>query len=276
MKIGIMTDLEGVCGVNGRRRDCGIGNKIINEEVSQRLLTEEVNAVAEGLLEAGAKEIIVVDGHGGSNSILIENLHPDVQLRQTVGGLNPITGLNSSFSAEVHLGTHAMMGVRDGFLNHTFNSHAVIEMRLNEIPVGEVAIDALIASYFNIPTIMVSGDTAACREAVEFLGKVNTVETKKGLNRYTAINRNPADVRNYLRNTARDSLLKLKDFPLKKIASPYELKIQLMCPNLADDYEQQGAERLDYVTILLKSDDFLDLWSQRNGWAPGIHNGLFY
>jgi len=44
---------------------------------------------------------------------------------------------------------------------------------------------------------------------------------------------------------------------------------------MADNYEKAGAERLDSVTVLLRSDNFLDLWAQRNGWAPGTHNKKF-
>jgi len=65
----MMTDLEGVSGVKGRSDD--IGNKIINMEQACRLLPGEVNATVEGLTDAGAEEIVVVDGHGGSNCINI-------------------------------------------------------------------------------------------------------------------------------------------------------------------------------------------------------------
>jgi len=66
MKIFIVTDIEGISGINGRKAD-EVGNKIINTDVACRLLTQEVNAVAEGLIEAGADEIHVWDGHGGSS-----------------------------------------------------------------------------------------------------------------------------------------------------------------------------------------------------------------
>jgi hypothetical protein len=44
---------------------------------------------------------------------------------------------------------------------------------------------------------------------------------------------------------------------------------------MADNYEKAGAMRIDHCTILLKSNDFLDVWAQRNGWAPGVHNKKF-
>ena len=193
MKVFIMTDLEGVSGVNGRSD--GIGNKIINEDVAGRLLTEEVNAAVEGLTAGGATEIVVVDGHGGSNMIQPEKLHPAARLVMSGGGLAPIAAINAGYAAALQLGTHAMEGVRDGYMNHTFNSHAVANMWLNDMLVGEIAVEALCCAYFGVPTILVSGDSAACREAREFLTKVETVETKIGQSRYTVDNENPVKVR---------------------------------------------------------------------------------
>ena len=268
-----MTDIEGVSGAKGGADS--IGNEIVDKEVANRLLVEEVNAVVAGLVDAGAEDVTVVDGHGGWDSISIENLHRKARLYTPGGGLAPVSIIDSGYDAALHIGTHAMIGVADGFLNHTFNSHAVAGMRLNGMPVGEIAIEALICAYFGVPTILVSGDKAACREAKEFLLEVETVETKTGVSRYSVLNRNPLAVREELRERAREALLRKDDFPIRRMEPPYSLEIRLMCPNQADSYEMRGAKRLDHQTVLLESDDFMDLWAQRNGWAPGVHNTRF-
>jgi D-amino peptidase len=273
MKIYIVTDIEGVSGVNGRSD--GVGNKIINTEASCRLLTEEVNAVVEGLVEGGAKEIMVLDGHGGSNSIHIESLHPAAELLIMGGDLAPITFIDASYDAAVQLGFHAMMGTRDGALHHSYNSHAISNMWLNNELIGEIGSVALQCAYFGVPTILTSGDLAACREAKEFFEKIETVETKKAFSRYSVHNYNPAKVREELRSAAKKALLAKDSFSLKKLNGPYELKLQLMCPNMADNYEKTGAERLDHSTVLLKSDDLLDVFAQRIGWGAGVHNRKF-
>lgn len=275
MKVFIMTDLEGVSGINGRKAD-EVGNKIINTDVACRLLTEEVNACVEGLVAEGAEKIIVTDGHGGSNSILIEHLHAKAELMNYAYGIIPVSlGRDKSFDAAIHIGTHAMMGVADGFLNHTYNSHGVVNMWLNGNLIGEIGIEALIAAYFSIPTILVSGDKAACREAVDFLGQVETVETKTGISRYSVINRSPEEARTELKLKSQKALKKLKTFKAKTIPSPFKLQIELMCPNMADEYERKGALRVNHNTIILQSDDFLDVWAQRNGWGTGVHNKRF-
>ena len=268
MKVYILTDLEGVSGVIGRSD--GIGNRIENKDESDRLLTEEVNATVQGLVDAGADEIVVADGHGGSNSIRIESLHPKASLLRAGGDLFPPSwSIDETYDAALHIGAHAMMGVRDGFLNHSFNSHAITRLELNGEAIGEIGIMALLFARFGVPTILVSGDRAACREARTFLGSVETVETKTGLTRYGSIDRNPEVVRRDLADGAARALREIDKVPVKQLSPPYDLRVGLMCPNLADPYEKRGAERLDYLTVRITSDDFLDLWAQRNGWAPG-------
>jgi hypothetical protein len=62
---------------------------------------------------------------------------------------------------------------------------------------------------------------------------------------------------------------------MKKFPAPYELKIQFMCPNLADSYEMHGAERIDHQTIILRGNDFIDVLAQLRGWTAGVHNKKF-
>lgn len=274
MKIYIMTDLEGVSGVRGGKD--AIGNKITNNDEACRLLTEEVNAVIDGLLSAGAKEIDVMDGHGGSNSISIEHLRAPARLINVGPGLTPVTyGMNASFDAVIQLGAHAMMGIGDGFLNHTYNSHSIVNMKLNGELIGEIGMYSLISAYFSVPTVLVSGDRAACMEANEFLGNVETVETKIGMNRYSVINKNPADVRAELKDKSAKAIKELKKYKVKTLRGPYVVKIEFMCPNMADEAEKIGARRIGHNTIEIKSSNLIDLWSMRNGWATGVHNKLF-
>lgn len=274
MRAYIMTDLEGVSGVRGGRDS--VGNKINNNDEACRLLTGEVNAVIDGLLAAGVNEIDVMDGHGGSNSILIEQLRSPARLINVGAGLIPVTfGVDASFDLAIQLGTHAMMGVGDGFLNHTYNSHAIVNMMLNGEFIGEIGMYSLIPAYFSVPTVLVSGDRAACMEAQEFLDNVETVETKIGINRYSVINKNPEIVRAELSAKTMKAVKSLKKYKVKKVRGPYTLKLELMCPNMADDFEKIGAMRISHNTVEFRSGNLIDLWAMRNGWASGVHNKMF-
>ncbi len=271
MKVYIMTDLEGPSGVNGRADS--IGNKIINEATAGRLLTEEVNACVEGLVRAGADEIVVWDGHGGSNSIDITMLHPAASLATIGAPILRTNFLDASYDAAVQLGAHAFQGENSAYLNHTFSSHGIAGMRLNGKRIGEIGMQVLHAAYFRVPTILVSGDRAACAEALDFLGKkVETVSTKDAVSRYTVINRNPLSVRKELTETAEKALKNRRDIPVPEMSASFELEYRFMCPNSADEFEKRGAERVDCQTVILRSNDFMDLYAQMHGWAPGLHN----
>jgi D-amino peptidase len=72
-------------------------------------------------------------------------------------------------------------------LHHTQSSRSESKYWYNGVESGELAQNALIAGYYNVPLVMVSGDVATCREATQFFGdKVVTVATKRGLSREAA------------------------------------------------------------------------------------------
>ncbi|MBO5688511.1 MAG: M55 family metallopeptidase [Lentisphaeria bacterium] len=223
------------------------------------------------MLAAGADEIVVLDGHGGSDSIDIFKLHPAASLLQ-LGGQQPVCWIDSSYDALVMIGAHCMHSM-PGHLSHSYNSHGVACMKLNGREIGEIGLGALIAAYFGVPTILVSGDQTACREAKEALGEdVVTVQVKQALSRYTAVNYSPQKVQQMLREAAETALRQLPELPVLPMMEYYEMTIRFMCPNQAFPLEMTGGKRLDESTIQLESDDLIDLIAQRSGWAAGVHN----
>ncbi len=183
-KIYILTDLEGISGVYkfAQTREKGTP---LNIQACEYFM-EDLAAVIKGLRDGGATEILVLDGHG--NQCII----PDMMVpgaKYITGLPRPANyGLDSTFVGMVQLGAHAMMGTPDGVLNHTQNSRAEKRYWYNGTECGEIVQVALIAGYYGVPTIMVTGDEATCREARRFLGdQIVTVATKKGIAREAAV-----------------------------------------------------------------------------------------
>jgi D-amino peptidase len=272
MKVSIITDLEGPCGVYGKSD--GIGNAIGNPATAAQALVNEVNAVCRGLVSAGVDEIVVLDGHGAGNSIDIFKLHPKAHLMQ-FGFLGPIGFFDASYDAVIQLGTHAMQN-SNGYLCHTFNSHGYTELKLNGKLIGEIGICSLLAAYFKLPTILVSGDDVACCEAREFLGdKVELVPTKASINRYSAVNYPPQEVYAQLELAARSAIEHLNEIPVPEIPENIEMTLQLMCPNQARSFAIAGNEQIDERTLRFTGKDFVDIWAQCNGYAPEVHNRTY-
>lgn len=269
MKAFVMTDLEGVSGIVGRSD--GIGNRIEHIDEARRLLTGEVNATVEGLVSAGMDRVVVADGHGGSNSIIATEIHERAELLRCSGELFPVAWtLADGYDVAVQIGAHAMMGTRDGFLHHSFNSHAITGIALNGRSIGEIGINALLAAAYGTPTVLVSGDRAACREAEELNNAITTVETKRGLNRYSSVDRSPSAVRSDLTAAAARACADRERWRVPDLEPTLELRVHFMCPNLADSYEKRGAKRLDFLTVSLEGTDIVDLCAQRLGWGPGV------
>jgi D-amino peptidase len=184
LKIYIETDLEGASGVykfsQTRDKDSPLNL------AACRYLMDDIAAVVRGLREAGVQKITVLDGHGNQTFI------PDYM----VAGATYITGLprpgvepglDASCSGFIMLGLHAMMGTADGVLHHTQSSRGENRYWYNGVESGEIVQSSAIAGHYGVPTIMVTGDEATCREARKFLDPhCVTVAVKRGLARESA------------------------------------------------------------------------------------------
>jgi len=187
IKIYVNTDLEGISGVfkfdQTREKDTPL-----NIQACEYFMGD-LAAVVRGLKDGGATEIVVLDGHG-SQAVIPHLMEPGAKYitGKPRPGAGNLSALDSSFSGMVMIGFHAMMGTTGGVLNHTQSSKTENRYWYNGLESGELAQNALIAGYYGVPVIMVSGDEATTMEARKFFGeKIITVATKKGLSREAAI-----------------------------------------------------------------------------------------
>lgn len=187
VKIYVTTDLEGISGVfkfaQTREKDTPL-----NIQACEYFMGD-VAAVIHGLRDGGATEIIIQDGHG--TQAVVPHLM-DTGATYITGNPKPgpgnLSGLDSTFAGFAMVGFHAMMGTPDGVLNHTQSSKTEHRYWYNGVESGELAQNAAIAGYYGVPSIMVTGDEATCREAHTFFGKnIVTVAVKKGLTRESAV-----------------------------------------------------------------------------------------
>lgn len=256
MKVFISTDLEGVSGVVNTQEQCSPGGRYYEE--ARRLLTAEVNAAVEGLLEAGAQEIVVLDGHAGG--LYFPDLHPEA--KAIIGNPLPVhCGVDQSYDAYVLIGRHAMAGTYSGVLDHTQSSATIVNYWLNGKLIGEIGTGAALAGQFGVPTILVTGDEAATQEAQALLGDVEVVAVKKGLSRGAALCLAPAKARQLIREAAARALQRLSDFKPFVIPPPYELKIEFMNSTRALEatIRSQSVERIDARTIVCRGDNLLNV-----------------
>ncbi len=186
LKIYVNTDLEGISGVFNftQTREKGSPENLLACEY----FMDDLAAVIQGLRDGGADEIVVLDGHGNQAFVphLMEPGATYITGKPRPGAGN-LSLLDSTYAAMVMVGFHAMMGTPDGVLNHTQSSQTENRYWYNGVESGELVQNAVIAGYYGVPLIMVTGDVATCREARHFFGKhCVTVATKRGLAREAA------------------------------------------------------------------------------------------
>ncbi len=225
-KIYILTDLEGISGVFkfGQTRE---KDSPWNIHACEYFM-DDLSAVVHGLIDGGATEILVVDGHG-NQCVIPHMMEPGIRYVTGVPRPGAMWGLDSSFTGMVQLGAHAMMGTPDGVLNHTQSSRSENRYWYNGVESGELVQCALIAGYYDVPTILVTGDEATCREAKQFFGKsCVAVAVKEGIAREAAILYPFEETRKALYEGAKKSmeaLLKCKPY---KMDMPIQGKLQYL------------------------------------------------
>lgn len=212
VKILISADMEGICGVTSWVQVTppeyeGVSSTAEYERARSRL-TREVNAAAEGALNAGASEVIVNEAHNGMRNLIAEELHPELRF---------ITGSDKEFgmmqgvqepgvAAVLYVGYHAKAGTPQAPLAHTWTNY-LNDVRFDGRSTGEFGINAAIAGYFGVPVVMVSGDDKAVAQVQDLLGEeVVGVVVKEGYSTFSAIHLHPQRAQTLIREGAEKAL----------------------------------------------------------------------
>lgn len=222
MKVYVFCDQEGTAGVvdqdnfgdaNWHEKDTW---NAMQRRRTQELQTAEVQAACEGLVEAGASEIIVNDAHGRGYNILVERLSGPIRV---IHG-NPrradfwMSCLDASFAALCYIGGHPMGGTPRGIIPHT-------NWTINDtIKLGEVGMAMSLAGYFGVPTVAVSCDLATEREVHALVPEVEVAVVKEAFAPDVAIEHIPENARRMIRETCRRGLFRVKEIPPYKIPGP--------------------------------------------------------
>jgi D-amino peptidase len=168
--------------------------------------------------------------------------------------------LNETFCGLILLGQHARAGTLNGFLDHTIDSSAWFEYRINGQVVGEIGIEAAYAGHYNLPVIAVSGDECAAREARDLLGDVECAVVKWGIGRNRARCLSPVNARNAIGNAIQKALSSMDRFRPYKPSLPATLQLTLYRSDMADELASRpGVERIDARTVSKKVCSLMDV-----------------
>jgi D-amino peptidase len=257
MKIYIITDLEGPAMISrfNQTRDVTPENKA----TSMKLLTWEVNAAIDGILDAEEDaEVIVWDGHG-SGGIDVLEFHTKGKLILR-GPIRPPYYLDESFDALFFVGQHAMAGTEAAPLCHTYSSKTIEYYKLNDVFVGEFGARAIMAGTFGVPTVFISGDDKAVAEARDLVPGIFGAAVKQGLGRELAVHLSPKAAQALIREVTAEACQNIESIQPVRMDPPYEQEIRVLEGVSIEGYlKHPNAEKVDDRTVILRSDNICDL-----------------
>jgi D-amino peptidase len=213
----VLSDLEGAAGVRNPHecypnfpefRDFGVPNQ-----------QADANAAAEGLLDGGAGEVAIVDGHLTGGNLITAGVSPRARLSK--GTL--LDELEAGGVAGVFLtGIHAKTGTPNSFSSATIAPWVAARMA------GDIVGDSLLVAYlagaFGVPIVGASGDWVACEELQWALPTVPTAATKTGFDRSSVRHHDAQAARAGIRETARKAASAAPP-PAKVARTPFRLEL---------------------------------------------------
>jgi D-amino peptidase len=266
-----MSDMEGVSGIVTWSQVNG-GAPMYEE--GRRLYTEEINAAVRGAKAAGATEIVAVDCHGAGgdwsfNSYVPELLDPDVEWVAHHAWGRYVELLEQGCDACLLVGMHARANTPDGVLCHTISTTTWRNLWFNADLVGESGINAALCGHYGTPILLVTGDTATCKEVTELLGPgLTTVAVKRGLSRFSARQIAPVRARRLIEAGARQALADLGAVPPYVPARPTTITIDLSSADTAQPFRNRPHVEIsdNDMQVISRGGDWLAAWN--NIWMP--------
>jgi D-amino peptidase len=258
LKVYISVDMEGISGIVHSDQ---VSSGTAEYADGRKWMAQDVNAAVEGALAAGATEVVVNDSHGSMRNIDPDDLHPRaILISGSPKPLSMMQGIDSSFAACLFIGYHAKAGTENAILDHTISSSVVRSIKVNGIEMPELGLNAAIAGYYGVPVVLVSGDTAVCRQAGEILGKdVVTVAVKEAQGRLAAKLLPMAEARQMIEAGVKEALGKLLRIKPYKLASPYDFELTYHVSAQADMGAMiPGAKRIDARTLGFTAADYIE------------------
>jgi D-amino peptidase len=250
-KVYISVDLEGISGVSSETMVSAAGSEY---DRGRKLMADDTNAAVRGAKAGGATEIVINDSHGSHANLRIEDLAPGVRLiTNAFKRYGMMEGLDSTFDAVLFIGYHAKAGSTRGFFAHTGDSN-VRDLEIDGRSVGESGMNAIVAAWYGVPVVLITGDDVAVEQYKEQAPSVKSVIVKRAINTRAGELRGLDEVHQEIEQAAREAVSAAQKVPPQRPATT-RVKIRfrdILTPEVAEMLP--GMERPEPDTIAYTSD----------------------
>jgi D-amino peptidase len=259
MRVFLSSDIEGCAGISDWDQ-VRIGEPEF--ALGRELLTAEVNAAIEGAVEGGAEHVLVNDAHSTMHNVHPGRLHHGASyLSGPHKPLYMMEGLDASYDAVFMVAYHGSIGAERAILSHTYNPRAIWEVRLNGEPVGESALNALVALHHGVPVLLITGDEATAQEARPFMPELEAVVVKRSITRGAAESLHPERACALIREGARVAMGRAGRAAPPSIDLPATLQITFLTADMAEMATWiREVERADARTVTVTGSEPLALY----------------
>lgn len=178
-KVFISVDMEGISGISGADQLSAAGAEYSR---SRKLMADDTNAAIRGARAGGATEIVVNDSHGSMRNLRLEDLERGARLiSHSFKRSGMMEGLDETFEAAIFIGYHAQAGSPNGLFAHT-GSGVVADVRVNGRSLGEGGLNTMVAAWYGVPVVLVTGDDVAVKQVSAVATDAKTVAVKRAIN----------------------------------------------------------------------------------------------
>ena len=257
-KVLISVDMEGITGaVTGEQ----LGPSGFEYQRFREFMTAEAVAAVEAAKASGATEVLLVDAHGNGQNLLIDRLPPDVRIvRSWPRPLGMMQGIDSSFAAAVFIGYHSATTNPEGVRAHTISSATFAAVKINDVPMAESSLNAMIAGHFGVPVVAISGDDAAVAELQHLVAGAEGAVVKRAISFHSANTLTPVAGQSLIRERVRAGLAKRASIRPYIVPGPLRLDITFKSYTPAEIVAYlPGVQRVDAHTIRYSARDITEV-----------------
>jgi len=239
-------------------------------------LTDDVNAVIEGLYDGGADSVFVVDAHGSFNpepDIILDRMDSRAKMVFKDEKFHPYVDMLdfTNYDAIVAVGMHSRTE-GGGFAEHTINLGT--EWIINGTSLTESDIVALSWGRIGIPLIFVSGDD----KLAEQLKWMNWLEyvTVKEAKAIDSVVLYPVDqVHEYMKQLASRAVQNLTNMKYIQMTGPITATLKVVPP--ADLTILANVPGLKYKdqSVTFIADDFMEMYEGMRGLMSVAQSGYY-
>jgi len=130
-------------------------------------------------------------------------------------------------------------------------------LTFNGVRVGEIGLNALIAGYYKVPVIMISGDKVACREASDLIPGIETAVVKESIGAYAGICYHPVKCREMIYKTVQNAVARHDSISPLVLEGQVRMTLRMTTASGIDRaLRLPGAERISGDTLKYEAENY--------------------